>query len=76
MLSPKAMDWNGATLSLFGDAKYPADFKHFDYVNSERAEGRRRAADRDIGTFDNFNRSVAGVKGRSARGLGLHSTTR
>ena len=33
-------------LSLFGDLKYPAGFKHFDYVNAERAEGRRRAADR------------------------------
>ena len=33
-------------LSLFGDLKYPAGFKHFDYVNAERAEGRRGAADR------------------------------
>ena len=32
-------------LSLFGDLKYPADFKQFDYVNAECAEGRRGAAD-------------------------------
>ena len=32
-------------LSLFGDLKYPAGFKHFDYVNAECAEGRRGAAD-------------------------------
>ena len=33
-------------LSAFGDLKYPADFKHFDYVNPERAERRPVFADR------------------------------
>ena len=27
-------------LSVFGELKYPADFKHFDYVERRRAEGR------------------------------------
>lgn len=49
-------------LSLFGDLKYPADFKRFDYVNPEAPKGGavRTIA---IGTFDNFNLVVAGVKG-------------
>lgn len=41
-------------LSLYGDVKYPADFKHFDYVNPDAPKGgtlRRRL----IGTFDSFN---------------------
>jgi microcin C transport system substrate-binding protein len=50
------------SLSLFGDVKYPADFKHFDYVNPDAPKGGavRRIA---VGTFDNFNPVVAGVKG-------------
>ncbi len=49
-------------LSLFGELKYPADFKHFDYVNPDAPKGGavRQVA---IGTFDNFNAMVAGVKG-------------
>jgi microcin C transport system substrate-binding protein len=49
-------------LSLFGDVKYPANFPHFDYVNPVAPKGGavRRTA---IGTFDNFNMVVAGVKG-------------
>ena len=42
-LAQDARDWKHG-LSLFGDLKYPAGFKHFDYVNAERAEGRRRRA--------------------------------
>jgi microcin C transport system substrate-binding protein len=55
-------------LSLFGDLKYPADFKHFDYVNSAapKAGTVRQIA---IGTFDNFNIVVAGVKGALATGI-------
>ena len=55
-------------LSLFGDIKYPADFKHFDYVNAQAPQGGmvRQVA---IGTFDNFNSVVAGVKGSLASGL-------
>jgi len=49
-------------LSLFGDVKYPEGFKRFDYVNADAPKGGivRQAA---IGTFDNFNYVVTGVKG-------------
>jgi microcin C transport system substrate-binding protein len=49
-------------LSLFGDVKYPADFKRFDYVNPDAPKGGA-ARQILIGTFDNFNPVVAGVKG-------------
>lgn len=58
---------NGGTwrhaLSLFGKVKYPADFKRFDYVNPEAPKGgvARQIA---VGTFDNFNIVVSGVKGQ------------
>src|SRR5260370_42288972 len=56
--------WRHA-LSLFGDIKYPADFKRFDYVNPDAPKGgaARMIA---IGTFDNFNIAVMGVKGSIA----------
>lgn len=49
-------------LSLFGDLKYPEGFKQFDYVDAAAPKGGtvRQVA---IGTFDNFNIVVAGVKG-------------
>ena len=34
--------WRHA-LSLFGDIKYPADFKRFDYVNPDAPKGGSRA---------------------------------
>ncbi|HUI96841.1 MAG TPA: extracellular solute-binding protein [Xanthobacteraceae bacterium] len=54
--------------SLFGDLKYPADFKRFDYVNPAAPKG---GAVRllGIGTFDNFNIVVAGFKGQLAAGI-------
>jgi microcin C transport system substrate-binding protein len=57
-------------LSLSGDLKYPADFKRFDYVNPAAPKGgvARMIA---IGTFDNFNVAVAGIKGSIAPGEGL-----
>jgi microcin C transport system substrate-binding protein len=56
--------WRHA-LSLFGDIKYPADFKRFDYVNPDAPKGGvvRQIS---IGTFDNFNVAVAGIKGSIA----------
>ena len=56
--------WRHA-LSLFGQIKYPADFKRFDYVNPEAPKGgvARQIA---VGTFDNFNIVVSGVKGQVA----------
>lgn len=57
-------------LSLFGDLKYPPDFKHFDYVNAKAPKaGTVRLS--TTGTFDNFNLVVAGVKGSLAAGIEL-----
>jgi microcin C transport system substrate-binding protein len=57
-------------LSLFGDIKYPADFKRFDYVNPHAPKGGV-ARMISIGTFDNFNIAVAGVKGSIAPAANL-----
>ena len=50
-------------LSLFGDLKYPAGFKHFDYVNPNAPKGGtvRTIA---IGTYDNFNMVVVRREGQ------------
>ena len=56
--------WRHA-LSLFGDVKYPAGFKRFDYINPEAPKGGV-ARMISIGTFDNFNIAVMGVKGSIA----------
>ena len=56
--------WRHA-LSLFGDIKYPADFKRFDYVNPDAPKGGT-ARLISLGTFDNFNIAVAGIKGNIA----------
>lgn len=63
------LPWRHA-LSLFGDVKYPADFKRFDYVNPDAPKGgvARQIA---IGTFDNFNLAVAGIKGSLAPAAAL-----
>ena len=55
-------------LSLFGELKYPPGFKQFDYVNADAPKGGavRQIA---IGTYDNFNLVVAGVKGTLATGV-------
>jgi microcin C transport system substrate-binding protein len=61
-------------LSLFGDLKYPEGFKNFDYVNPKAPQG---GAVREIaiGTFDNFNTVVSGVKGSIADGTELFLET-
>ena len=64
-----ALAWRHA-LSLFGDIKYPADFKRFDYVNPDAPKGGI-ARQILIGTFDNFNIAVAGVKGSIAAAVQL-----
>ncbi len=46
-------DWQHG-LSLFGDVKYPADFKRFDYVNPDAPKGGRVRLF-GIGTFDSLN---------------------
>ncbi|HUL89334.1 MAG TPA: extracellular solute-binding protein [Pseudolabrys sp.] len=69
----QAQNWRHA-LSLFGDIKYPEGFKHFDYVNPDAPQGGtvRQSA---LGTFDNFNTVVAGVKGSIASGTDLFIET-
>ena len=61
--------WRHA-LSLFGDIKYPAGFKRFDYVNPDAPKGGV-ARMISLGTFDNFNIAVAGVKGSLAPAAAL-----
>jgi len=56
-------------LSAFGELKYPADFKHFEWVNPNAPKGGRLAT---IGTsartsFDSFNAFI--LKGDPAQGL-------
>lgn len=55
-------------VSLFGDLKYPAGFKQFDYVNADAPKGGavRLTA---FGTFDNFNTVVQSVKGSIAMAI-------
>lgn len=57
-------------LSLFGDLKYPADFKHFEYVNPNAPKGGTVRLT-GLRTFDNLNTVVALVKGNLAGGLNL-----
>lgn len=56
-------------LSLFDEIKYPAGFKHFEYVNPNAPKGgiARQIA---FGTFDNLNVALV-VKGSVAAGLNL-----
>jgi microcin C transport system substrate-binding protein len=65
--------WRHA-LSLFGDIKYPADFKRFDYANPDAPKGGV-ARMISIGTFDNFNIAVMGVKGSIAPAAALINET-
>ena len=66
---PTGLKWRHG-LSLFGDVRYPEGFKHFDYVNPDAPRGGtvRQIA---LGTFDNFNPVVSGVKGSIAGAVGL-----
>ena len=61
-------------ISPFGDLKYPSGFKQFDYVNAKAPKGgaARQIA---LGTYDNFNMVVDGVKGTLALGLDLNYDT-
>jgi microcin C transport system substrate-binding protein len=55
-------------LSLMGEPKYPADFKHFDYVRPDAPKGGVLRLGFQ-GTFDNFNLFVSGVKGELENGI-------
>jgi microcin C transport system substrate-binding protein len=53
-------------LTMHGEPKYAANFKHFDYVNPQAPKGgEARLA--EIGTFDNLNPYI--LKGVAAAGL-------
>lgn len=59
-------------IAMHGEPKYPADFKHFDYVNPNAPKGGEiRTAAR--GTFDSFNRFIA--KGTPAGTGSIESLT-
>src|SRR5437867_2045340 len=65
----QAADQRGTTahgLSIHGNLKYPAGFKHFDYVNPDAVKGGdvRLSA---IGTFDSLNPYI--LKGVPAAGI-------
>jgi len=57
-------------LSLFGDLKQPAGFKHFDYVNPQAPKAGTVRLNGGL-TFDNFNLAVSRVRGTVATGLNL-----
>ena len=66
--APDGMKWRHA-ISTFGDIKYPADFKRFDYVNPDAPKGGV-ARLFELGTYDSFNIVVAGLKGSVPAGVG------
>ena len=53
-------------ISTFGDLKYPADFKHLDYVNPDAPKGGTYRWG-EAGSYDSFNPYV--TKGRPAIGI-------
>ena len=55
-------------LSVFGELKYPADFKHFDYVNADAPKGGRLVTN-GTPTYDTFNAYI--IKGDPATGTDL-----
>ena len=58
-------------LSTFGELKYKADFKNFDFVNPSAPKGGRIALVGPVGsrTFDSFNGYI--LRGAPVQGLGL-----
>lgn len=69
LASPAAGAERRHGLSAFGDLKYPADFKHFDYVNPDAPKGGRLStvSVSAILTFNSFNGFI--LKGDPAAGL-------
>ena len=55
-------------ISVFGDLKYPENFQHFDYVNSNAPKGGNVSV-WGFGTFDSLNPFI--VKGNYLENLGL-----
>jgi len=71
--APDGLAWRHA-VSTYGDIKYPADFKHFDYVNPNAPKGGIVRLF-ELGTFDNFNTVIQGLKGSIARGATMINQT-
>jgi len=57
----------GPAMSMYGDLKYPAGFRHFDYVNPEAPKGGAVKL-WALGTFDTLNPFT--LRGVAAAGLG------
>lgn len=55
-------------VSIYGDIKYPASFKHFEYVNPD-APKRGEIILPEIGSFDSLNPYI--LKGKTAAGVDL-----
>lgn len=55
-------------LAMHGDLRYPADFRHFGYVNPDAPRGGRLRLHVAETTFDSFNPFI--VKGNVAAGVG------
>ncbi|HEX2512345.1 MAG TPA: extracellular solute-binding protein [Xanthobacteraceae bacterium] len=67
-------------ISAFGDLKYPADFKHFDYVNPDAPKGglfsqvgSTRQYNQNFLTFNSLNSYI--LKGDAAQGMELTFAT-
>jgi microcin C transport system substrate-binding protein len=63
-------------ISVFGDLKYPEDFRHFDYVNPAAPKGgmfslipSMRAYNQSYQTFNSFNAYI--LKGEGAQGMDM-----
>src|SRR4051794_35166495 len=65
--APDGLKWRHG-VSTFGDIKYPAGFKRFDYVNPAAPKGGV-ARLFELGTYDSFNIVVTGVKGSIPGGV-------
>jgi microcin C transport system substrate-binding protein len=61
-------EWRYATSLVEEQAKYPADFAHFDYVNPDAPKGGAVRMS-DIGTFDSLN--FVPPRGSNPLGIGL-----
>ena len=67
-------------MSAFGDLKYPADFKHFDYVNPDAPKGGTFSQlgpatqyNQNFLTFNSLNSYI--LKGDAAQGMELTFAT-
>jgi len=69
-MTPLAAEEFRHGLSVFGDLKYPPDYKHFDYVNPNAPKGGRFSTyGGPLNSFDSFNPFI--LKGDAASGLSM-----